>query len=130
MFNKHLVKDLKDLKLWSPELAAEIRLNGGSVQNIESVPQELKLRYRTAFELKQNTLLEMAADRGKFICQSQSTNLFWKEPSISKIFKAHYWAFSLGLKTSIYYTRVLASTTATKITATSPTRDECVTCCQ
>ena len=99
--NKHLVKDLLKLELWNKEIKNCIIANRGSVQHIDVLPQQIKDKYKIVWEIPMKHLLEMAADRGAFICQSQSTNLWMKEPTYNKLTAMHFFAWKKGLKTGI-----------------------------
>jgi ribonucleoside-diphosphate reductase alpha subunit len=114
--NKYLIADLMAAGLWSPELKDRIIAANGSVQGIAEIPQELKDRYKTVWEIKQKTLIDMAADRGAFICQSQSLNLFVADPTIAKLSSMHFYAWKRGLKTGIYYLRTKSAVQAIKFT--------------
>jgi ribonucleotide reductase alpha subunit len=114
--NKHLIRDLLKLGLWSEELKNLIIARNGSVQGIPQIPATLQALYKTAWELKQRTLIDMAADRGAFICQSQSLNLFVADPTYAKLTSMHFHAWRKGLKTGIYYLRTKAPVTAQKFT--------------
>jgi ribonucleotide reductase alpha subunit len=103
--NKYLIKDLIDLGLWSNEMKDRILLNDGSVQDIDEIPPELKELYKTVWEIKQKTLIDMSADRGAFICQSQSLNIFIEDPDYKKLTSMHFYGWSKGLKTGSYYIR-------------------------
>ncbi|HPA35274.1 MAG TPA: ribonucleoside-diphosphate reductase subunit alpha [Chitinophagales bacterium] len=103
--NKHLLKDLIDQGLWSEEMKNAIIANNGSIQSIEGIPQETKDLYKTAWEIKQRAIIDMAADRGAFIDQSQSLNLFMESPNYKKLTSAHFYAWEKGLKTGMYYLR-------------------------
>ena len=103
--NKHLMKDLIKLDLWNSELKNEIVKNRGSVQNIEIIPEEIAERYKTVYEIGNKTLIDMAVDRGRYICQSQSLNLFMEEPDFQKLSSMHFYSWKQGLKTGIYYLR-------------------------
>ena len=103
--NKHLLKDLIELELWSEEMKNAIIANNGSIQSIEGIPQEIKDLYKTAWEIKQRAIIDMAADRGAFIDQSQSLNLFMESPNYKKLTSAHFYAWEKGLKTGMYYLR-------------------------
>jgi ribonucleotide reductase alpha subunit len=130
--NKYLVKDLMELGLWTPELKDQIIGANGSVQGL-AIPQNLKDLYKTVWEIKQKTLIDMAADRGAFICQSQSLNLFVSEPTIAKLSSMHFYAWKKGLKTGLYYLRTKSAVQAIKFslaataTATKPP-EECLLC--
>lgn len=103
--NKHLVTQLREIGLWSREMKDQIIRNGGSVQGIKEIPDHIKYMFRTVWELKQKTLIDMARDRGCFIDQSQSLNLFMENPTGSKLSSMHMYAWSQGLKTGMYYLR-------------------------
>ena len=105
VINKYLIQDLIELKLWNKEIKNKIIMNNGSVQNIEEIPSSVKEIYKTVWELGNKILIDMAADRGKYICQSQSLNLFMEKPEFNKITSMHFYAWSKGLKTGQYYLR-------------------------
>jgi ribonucleoside-diphosphate reductase alpha chain len=112
LVNKHLVKDLIALGLWSEDIKNMIILGKGSVQHIPSIPDDIKEVYRTVWEIKQKDLIEMSADRGKFICQSQSLNLFIEGVNAAKLTAAHFHSWKLGLKTGMYYLRTKSAADA------------------
>jgi ribonucleoside-diphosphate reductase alpha chain len=114
--NKHLLKDLVQLGLWTNDMKNKIIANNGSVQNIHEIPENLKELYKTVWEIKQRNLIDMAADRGAYICQSQSLNLFVDSPSTSKLTSMHFYAWKKGLKTGMYYLRSQAATQAVQFT--------------
>jgi len=114
--NRHLVADLMTAGLWTPELKERIIAANGSVQAIAEIPADLKARYKTVWEIKQRTLIDMAADRGAYICQSQSLNLFVQDPTIAKLSSMHFYAWRRGLKTGIYYLRTKSAVQAIKFT--------------
>jgi ribonucleoside-diphosphate reductase alpha subunit len=103
--NKHLLNDLVRLGLWNEETREVIIAANGSIQNIEGLPQSLKDLYKTSWELSMKAIIDMSADRGAFICQSQSLNLFMENPSFSKMTSMHFYAWQKGLKTGMYYLR-------------------------
>jgi len=103
--NKHLVDDLKAVGLWSKEMKDLMVKANGSVQNIMDIPDDLKELYKTVWEISQKTIIDMAADRGVFIDQSQSMNLFVESPTLSKLSSMHFYAWKKGLKTGMYYLR-------------------------
>jgi ribonucleoside-diphosphate reductase alpha chain len=103
--NKHLVNDLISLNLWNDDMKNLIILNKGSVQNINQIPEKVRDVYKTVWEIKQRDLIEMSAGRGKFICQSQSLNLFIENVNSAKLTSAHFHSWELGLKTGMYYLR-------------------------
>lgn len=114
--NKHLLKDLISLGLWNNDMKNRIIAANGSVQNINEIPDDIKELYKTVWEIKQRNLIDMAADRGAFICQSQSLNLFVDSPSISKLTSMHFYGWKKGLKTGMYYLRSQAATQAVQFT--------------
>ncbi len=116
VINRYLVADLIKLGKWDPVMINRIIANSGSIQDIEDIPKELKNIYKTVWEIKQRTLIDMAADRGAFIDQSQSLNIFMAEPSISKLTSMHFYGWSKGLKTGMYYLRTKPSTKAIQFT--------------
>jgi ribonucleoside-diphosphate reductase alpha subunit len=103
--NKHLVNDLKKAGLWSKEMKDLMVKAGGSIQNIVDIPDDIKKLYRTVWEISQKCIIDMAADRGRFIDQSQSMNLFMESPTMSKLSSMHMYAWKSGLKTGMYYLR-------------------------
>ena len=110
--NKHLMNDLIDLGLWNSRLKDKIILNNGSIQNIEEIPDKIKPLYKTVWEISQKTLIDMAMDRGAFIDQSQSLNLFLQKPDFGKMSSMHFYAWERGLKTGMYYLRTQAAAQA------------------
>jgi ribonucleoside-diphosphate reductase alpha chain len=110
--NKHLVKDLINLDLWSEDMKNMIVINKGSVQNIPGIPDDIKEVYKTVWEIKQKDLLDMSADRGRFICQSQSMNLFIEGVNAAKLTAAHFHSWEIGLKTGMYYLRTKSAADA------------------
>ena len=117
--NKHLLKDLMNLGLWNESMKQRIIAANGSVQKIEEIPANLKEIYKTVWEIKQRTLIDMSADRGAFICQSQSLNLFVEQPNFAKLSSMHFYTWKKGLKTGMYYLRTKAATDAVKFTVDS-----------
>lgn len=105
IINKHLIKDLVGLGLWSVDMKNRILTGGGSIQHIEEIPADIRSLYKTAWELKQKVLIDQAADRGVYVCQSQSLNLFVEDAEFSKLTNMHFYAWKRGLKTGIYYLR-------------------------
>lgn len=112
--NKHLVKELVKLGIWSESLRDKIIINNGSVQDIPEIPEDLKSIYKTAWEMSQKVIIDHAAIRSPFICQSQSMNLFVQDANFAKLSSAHFYGWSKGLKTGSYYIRTKAATTAIK----------------
>lgn len=124
VINKYLVDDLIRIKYWNSDVRSQIMANNGSVQDIKEIPQELRDLYKTAWEIPQKTLIDMARDRAPFICQSQSLNLFLAEPTYAKISSMHVYAWKQGLKTGCYYLRTKAVASAQKFTV----EPECKMC--
>lgn len=114
--NKYLLKELMTAGIWSEDLKQKIILNNGSVQNIDMIPKDIQELYKTSYEIKQRCLIDMAASRGAFICQSQSLNLFVADPTYAKLTSMHFYAWKKGLKTGIYYLRSKAPVMAQKFT--------------
>jgi ribonucleoside-diphosphate reductase alpha subunit len=122
--NKHLLKDLVTLGLWNDNMKQRIIAANGSVQNIEEIPAELKEIYKTVWEIKQRNVIDMAADRGAFICQSQSLNLFVEQPNFAKLSSMHFYTWKKGLKTGMYYLRTKAAADAIKFTIDASVLDQ------
>ncbi|MDB2361827.1 ribonucleoside-diphosphate reductase subunit alpha [Flavobacteriales bacterium] len=114
--NKHLLLDLVQLGLWNDDMKNEIIKANGSIQGIESIPDNIKALYKTVWEIKMKDIIDMSADRGHFIDQSQSLNLFIDQPNIGKITSMHFYAWEKGLKTGMYYLRTKAATQAIQFT--------------
>jgi ribonucleoside-diphosphate reductase alpha chain len=114
--NKHLLKDLVKAGLWNMDMRQKLMVSNGSIQNINEIPQELKDLYKTAWEISQKVIIEQAADRGAFICQSQSLNIFMENANFGKLTSMHFYGWEKGLKTGMYYLRTKAATDAIKFT--------------
>jgi ribonucleoside-diphosphate reductase alpha chain len=114
--NKHLMKDLEKRRLWSEMMKQQIIARNGSIQGIDQIPESIQNLYKTSWEIKQKTLIDMSAARGAFICQSQSLNLFVAEPNYAKLTSMHFYAWKKGLKTGLYYLRTRAPVMAQKFT--------------
>jgi ribonucleoside-diphosphate reductase alpha chain len=114
--NKHLLRDLVELGVWNDRLKDKIISANGSVQHIAEVPDNIKDLYKTVWEIKQKTLIDMSADRGAYICQSQSLNIFMENPSVAKLTSMHFYGWKKGLKTGMYYLRSKAAADAIKFT--------------
>jgi ribonucleoside-diphosphate reductase alpha chain len=114
--NKHLLKDLIRLGIWNDEMKHRLMAANGSIQSFDDIPQELKDMYKTVWEISQKVIIDMAADRGAFICQSQSMNLFVENPNFGKLSSMHFYAWQKGLKTGMYYLRSKAATDPIKFT--------------
>ncbi len=128
--NKHLMRDLKKMGLWSQAMRDRLIQEEGSVQNIAEIPQRLRDIYKTVFEYKLSNLVQMCADRERFVCQSASNNRYVVDPTISKITKLHLLAWKLGLKTSSYYLRCKQQVTGKKLISTQAplAEEECMSC--
>jgi len=114
--NKHLLKDLIELGLWDDQMKNELIVANGSIQHMENIPAHIKVLYRTVWEIPQKAILDMAADRGAYICQSQSLNIHIQEPNFGKLTSMHFYAWKKGLKTGMYYLRTKAAVDAIKFT--------------
>jgi ribonucleoside-diphosphate reductase alpha chain len=114
--NKHLMKDLIDLGLWNETMRQKLIATNGSVQPIPEIPQNLKDIYKTVWEISQKAIIDMSADRGAYICQSQSLNIHLKDPNFGKLTSMHFYAWKKGLKTGMYYLRSTAAADAIKFT--------------
>ena len=116
MVNKHLMKELIDIKMWDEQLKNNIIANNGSIQQIEGIPQHIKNKYKIVWEIPMKHLIDMAKDRGAFICQSQSLNLWVEEPNYKTLTSMHFYSWEAGLKTGIYYLRRKAKHQAQQFT--------------
>ena len=103
--NKYLMKDLMKLDLWNEKLKNNIIANNGSIQHLDVIPEDIREKYKTVWEIPMRILIDMAADRGAYICQSQSLNLWLEDPNYSNLTSMHFYSWSKGLKTGIYYLR-------------------------
>ena len=112
--NKHLVEDLVNNGLWTDNVRMKLFINNGSVQEIEEIPADIREVYKTVWEMKGKSILEMARDRNYFIDQSQSLNMFMAEPTMTKLSSAHFYGWKLGLKTGMYYLRTKPKASAMK----------------
>ncbi len=125
--NRYLIRDLKAIGKWTPEMRAKIISSDGSIQNIEEIPAEIRNLYKTVWEISQKELIDMAVDRSAFVCQSQSLNLFMEDPSIGKLSSMYMYAWKQGVKTT-YYMRSRAKTSIQKTTVDTTTATEAVVC--
>jgi ribonucleotide reductase alpha subunit len=116
IINKYLMRDLIRLDVWSDDMKQQIIARNGSIQGIDEIPEAIQHLYKTSWELKQKTLIDMSASRGAFICQSQSLNLFMADPTYTKLTSMHFYSWKKGLKTGIYYLRTRAPVMAQKFT--------------
>jgi ribonucleoside-diphosphate reductase alpha chain len=114
--NKHLMKDLITLGLWNDNMKNRLIAANGSIQKLPGVPQNIKDLYKTVWEISQKIIIDMAADRGAYICQSQSMNIFMQDPNFGKLTSMHFYAWKKGLKTGMYYLRSQAATAAIQFT--------------
>lgn len=131
--NKELMRDLVKLGLWNDEMKQKIFSFNGSIQQISEIPKEVKELYKTAWEIKQKALIDLAADRAPYICQTQSMNLFIENPSYSKLSSMHFYIWKKGLKTGMYYLRTKAAAEAIKFTVEKPEQtcslnQDCLSC--
>jgi ribonucleoside-diphosphate reductase subunit M1 len=117
--NAHLLQDLTDMGMWNDELKQLLIAHNGSVQHIPQIPEELRAVYKTCWEIKQRTLVDMAADRGAFICQSQSFNVHMSDANFGKLTSLHFYTWKKGLKTGQYYLRSRAAADAIKFTVSA-----------
>ena len=116
LINKYLVNDLIKLNIWNNDMKEKIMINEGSIQHIDEIPINIKELYKTVWEIKQKTIIDMAADRGAYICQTQSMNLFVAEPNPKLLTKMHFYTWSKGLKTGMYYLRTKPKATTQQFT--------------
>ena len=114
VINKDLIADLLELGIWNQTIKDKIIMADGSVQEIGEIPQSIRDRYKTVWEIKQKVLIDLAADRAPFVCQTQSMNLFVKNPTYKTLSAMHFYSWKKGLKTGIYYLRSQAKTSAQK----------------
>ena len=114
--NKYLLNDLIARGLWTPEIRNQIIADRGSVQNVRQIPQELKDLYKTVWEISQKIIINQAAERGAYICQSQSLNIHMGEPTTKKLTSMHFYAWKKGLKTGMYYLRTRPKADAIQFT--------------
>lgn len=121
--NKYLIKDLQKLNIWSRELKDKIVMNRGSVQGINEIPKEIQNIYKTTWDLSQKVIIEQSAERGIYVCQSQSLNLWMAKPEINKISSMHKYSWKMGLKTGMYYLRTRAAASAQQFTI-DPTKQK------
>jgi len=122
--NKHLLEDLVDRGLWNEDMKQELMRNNGSVQNIEGIPEDLKELYRTVWEMSMKDIIDMSRQRGYFIDQSQSLNLFMEGATMAKLTSMHFYGWKSGLKTGMYYLRTKSAVDAIKFTLDNKTKAE------
>jgi ribonucleoside-diphosphate reductase alpha chain len=134
VINKHLVSDLVNIGIWNKDIKNKIIEDNGSIQSISSIPQRFKNIYKTVWETSNKVLINMAADRGKFICQSQSLNLFVEKPNFNNLSSMHMYSWQKGLKTGLYYLRTRPVAAAQKFTIEPEKQthanvlEECLSC--
>jgi len=114
--NKHMLKDLLANGYWTPEIRNQIMADRGSIQNVAAIPADMKLLYKTVWEISQKTLLDLAAERAPFVCQSQSLNIHFQSPNTGKLTSMHFYAWKRGLKTGMYYLRTRPKADAIQFT--------------
>tara|TARA_Y100001963_G_scaffold158554_1_gene258619 strand:- start:113 stop:2449 length:2337 start_codon:yes stop_codon:yes gene_type:complete len=124
VINKHLIQDLINLNIWDETMKLKMFEGNGSIQHIESIPEDIKALYKTVWEIPQRVVIDMAADRGAYICQSQSMNLFMSDVNVGKLNSAHFYAWQKGLKTGMYYLRTQSKATALKGLGVDLSKDE------
>jgi len=124
VWNEYLIRELQSLNIWSRDLKDKIIVNDGSVLGIKEIPSLIQQRYKTVWEIKQKALIDMAKDRGQYICQSQSLNLFLESPNIAKLTSMHFYAWSQGLKTGLYYLRSRPSSKAIQFSVSAKASQE------
>ena len=122
--NKHLLKDLIKLNLWNENMKDRLMEANGSIQEIKEIPDDIKLLYRTVWEVSQKSIIDMAADRGAYICQSQSMNIHMQDANFGKLTSMHFHAWKKGLKTGLYYLRTKAAADAIKFTIVKEEKSE------
>jgi len=126
--NRYLMKEMIDMGLWNTELKNNIIANNGSIQHIENIPDAVKLKFRTVWEIPMRHVIDMAADRGAFICQSQSLNLWQEDPNYNSLTSMHFYAWTKGLKTGMYYLRRRGKHKAQQFTIEPKKAEECIAC--
>jgi ribonucleotide reductase alpha subunit len=122
--NKHLMRDLISLGLWNETMRQKLIATNGSVQPIAEIPQNIKEIYKTVWEISQKSIIDMSADRGAYICQSQSLNIHLTDPNFGKLTSMHFYAWKKGLKTGMYYLRSTAAADAIKFTLDKTAMDQ------
>jgi len=116
VINEYLVKELLLYGLWDEDMKNRVILNEGSIQDIKEIPSFIRKRYKTAWEISQKDIIDMSADRGRFVCQSQSLNLFVESPNFKILSSMHFYGWKKGLKTGMYYLRTRPSSKAIQFT--------------
>jgi ribonucleoside-diphosphate reductase alpha subunit len=126
--NNYMLDDLISIGIWDSELKNKILINNGQINGISDIPSCIQNIYKTAWEISQKSIIDMAADRGKWICQSQSMNLFLEDPDFSKITSMHFYSWQKGLKTGMYYLRTQSKVKAQQFTIDPSKQEECLSC--
>lgn len=116
IINKYLLRELIDINLWNKEMKNQIIMANGSIQGIQDIPKELRDKYKIVWEMSMKTLIDLASDRGGYVCQSQSMNLWVENPNYKTLTSMHFYAWKQGLKTGIYYLRTKAKAQAQQFT--------------
>ncbi|MEM6815602.1 MAG: ribonucleoside-diphosphate reductase subunit alpha [Bacteroidota bacterium] len=124
VINKYLMSELINLGLWDERMMNRIKVENGSIQNIPEIPTDIKKRYKTVWEISQKTIIDMSADRGAYICQSQSLNIHLQDANFGKMTSMHFYAWKKGLKTGMYYLRTKAATDAIKFTVENEKQEQ------
>jgi len=119
--NRQLVKKLSAIGLWTDEIRRMIVADRGSIQNIDIIPDRVKFVFKTAWEVSRRAVLDMAADRGAFVCQSQSTNIYMADPTFAKLSSLHFYSWAIGLKTGMYYLRTRPKADPVQVTVAKTT---------
>ena len=127
VINKHLLKDLIELGLWNDEMKQQLIAANGSIQQFQEIPQNIKDLYKTVWEISQKKLIDMSADRGAYIDQSQSFNVHMQNPNFGKLTSMHFYAWKKGLKTGMYYLRTKAAADAIKFTVDKANQNQQIT---
>ncbi len=133
MVNKYLMNELFEIDLWNDHIKNLIIKNNGSVQNITDIPQHIKDKYKIVWEIPMKHVIDMSADRGAFICQSQSLNLWMKDPDYQRLTSMHFYSWKRGLKTGLYYLRTKAKAAPQQFTIEPDKKpveeeEECLMC--
>ena len=126
MVNKEMIIDLKYLNMWNDDIKSKIIKNYGSIQNIEGIPKEIKNIYKVVWEINQKCIVQQAIDRGPYVDQSQSMNIWMAEPNMNRLQKSHFYSWKNGLKTGMYYLR--SKPAANAIQFTESNENECISC--
>ena len=126
--NHTLINNLIQRGLWNTEMKNKLLVNEGSIQKIDEIPDEIKKIYKNSWDLSQKVLIDMSADRGAYVCQSQSLNLSIAEPTFKSLSAMHFYSWKSGLKTGIYYLRTMPKVSAQKFTVDPAVKNDCESC--